>query len=118
MVPVISRLLEPSEYGVVGLALVLQAVIGTLLAAGLPAAITRRYYATDSRPDVRGAKGLVVSAALIAGAGSLVTVPLCALAGSAVLSDGGSALALGAALGFPYAFLGAAQALLIVQQRA
>jgi len=118
VVPVISRLLEPSEYGVVGLALVLQAVIGTLLAAGLPAAITRRYYATDSRPDVRGAKGLVVSAALIAGAGSLVTVPLCALAGSAVLSDGGSALALGAALGFPYAFLGAAQALLIVQQRA
>jgi O-antigen/teichoic acid export membrane protein len=118
VIPVISRLLEPSEYGVVGLALALQAVIGTLLTVGLPAAITRRYYASDGRLDVQGTRQLVVSAALIAGAGSLVAVPACALAGSAILRDGESAFALGAALGFPYAFLGAAQALLIVQQRA
>jgi O-antigen/teichoic acid export membrane protein len=117
-VPVISRLIAPSEYGVVGLALTLQAVIGTVLTIGLPSAITRRYYAKDGQPDLRGAKELVVSAALIAAAGSLVAVPACALAGSLILSDGGSALALGAALGFPWAFLGAALALFVVQQRA
>jgi O-antigen/teichoic acid export membrane protein len=96
---------------------VLQAVIGTLLSAGLPAAITRRYYGEGSRPDVSGVKRLVVSAALIAGAGSVVAVPICTLAGSIVLNEGGDALALGAALALPYAFLGSAQALLIVQQR-
>ena len=63
--PLVTRLLTPTQYGLVGIAVSIYQVGLVLLALGLPAAITRHALIEDS--GAAGASGLVVS-----GAGAVV----------------------------------------------
>lgn len=119
-VPAITRLLDPAQYGLVALAFAFQAVLGTVVSFGLPAAITRRYFeggggAAAGREDARR---LIVSAAAIAAVATALVSVSVAFWGEALVQGQVLVLTLGVCLAFPAAVLGSAQALLQVDGRA
>lgn len=112
-IPIATRLLDPSDYGIVTLATTLQLLLGTLAALGLPEAILRFYY--DDREDAFAARELIASSAVIS---ILVTL---ALAGLVVIAspsgDYSLALLFGAAIGLPTAVLASCLSLLRAEER-
>jgi O-antigen/teichoic acid export membrane protein len=70
VVPVVTRLLAPSAYGLLATALVVYVLISILAAAGLPEAASRSFFAGADGP--RRAQRLVVAIALIALAVALI----------------------------------------------
>jgi O-antigen/teichoic acid export membrane protein len=112
-IPIATRLLDPSDYGIVTLATTLQLLLGTLAALGLPDAILRFYY--DDRETAYGARELIASSMIVS---LLVTI---ALAGLVVISsppgDYRLALLFGVALGLPTAVLASVRSLLRAEER-
>jgi O-antigen/teichoic acid export membrane protein len=51
VLPALTRVLPPQEYGVVALAVIIQQFLGFLAALGLPAVITRDYFHPDRGPE-------------------------------------------------------------------
>lgn len=68
-IPILTRIVNPEEYGTITAALVVQAVLGTLAAFGLPAAISRIYFRGHG-PE--GARALIAATALAATALAIV----------------------------------------------
>jgi len=115
-IPVVTRLLDPAEYGTVALALTIQLFVTTLSALGVPAALTRVYFETEG--DGKGtARGLVLSTGLVALGGTVLGL-LTALAWAPLLVPGeAGAVMLGVAIALPGALITASLALLRVQER-
>lgn len=67
--PVLTRLLEPSEYGAVATALVIGNLLAVMVDLGLSRAVTRAWFRGPDGPDE--AKALVVLGLLLVGAASL-----------------------------------------------
>lgn len=114
-IPVLTRLLDPDEYGILTAALVSQAVLTNLAAFGIPPAISRAFF-LDSGP--RGARSLIGATAIAA-----VVVGLLALATGALWSQAfsevpyGPELKLAAVSAIASAILLAAQAALQAEER-
>lgn len=71
-IPILTRVLSPEEFGTITAALVVQAVLGTIAAFGLPAAISRAYFTHDDGPS---------------GSRALIAVTLLAAVGLALLAE-------------------------------
>lgn len=74
--PLVTRMLGPAEYGVVGVSITLNQALSMLLTLGLPYAITR--HAIIMKSGVRGAAGLVAlgaAAALVFAFGLALLIP-------------------------------------------
>jgi O-antigen/teichoic acid export membrane protein len=112
-IPVATRLLDPSDYGIVTLATTLQLLLGTVAALGLPEAVLRFFY--DDREDRDAARELVASSILVSFA---VTAVIAALVLLLVPSgDYRLALLFGTALGLPTAVMASCRSLLRAQER-
>lgn len=85
--PIVTRLLSPSQYGLVGIGVSIYQVGLVLLALGLPAAITR--HAIIEGSGVAGASGLVVSGAGAVIGGGVAFALFIPVWGPLVLPDGG-----------------------------
>lgn len=83
--PIVTRLLGPTEYGVVGISITLYQVGSVALSLGLPAAVTR--HAIIARSGERGAASLVIIGSGIAVGLGLFVAALIPLWGSAVLGS-------------------------------
>jgi O-antigen/teichoic acid export membrane protein len=70
LLPVATRLLPPSEYGTVAVALVLQTVLSVVAGAGLPEVLSRIYFLEPFGPR-RARGGVVVAIAIGVGAAAL-----------------------------------------------
>ena len=116
VLPIVTRLLGPSEYGVVALTLSLNVVIVALVGLGVPAAITREYFA-DDRPDEARGRALVLSTGLLALAGAGVVLASLPVWGPAVADGENLALVIGIGMAIPAATAAAASSLLLVQER-
>jgi len=112
-IPIATRLLDPSDYGIITLATTVQLLLGTVAALGLPEAILRFFY--DDREDPSAARGLIASSAVVS---LLVTV---ALGGVVVIAapsaDYALALLFGIALVLPTAVLASCRSLLRAEER-
>lgn len=115
-IPIVTRLLSPAQYGTVALALTIQLFVTTLSALGIPAAVTRIYFETES--DGRSsARTLIVSTAILALGGTALAL-LTALVWAPLLVAGEpGAVMLGIAIALPGAVITASLALLRVQER-
>lgn len=81
--PVVTRLLGPSEYGLVGISITLYQLGSVALSLGLPFAITR--HAIIARSGVRGAVALVAIGSLTATLGGVILTLLLPLWGPLIL---------------------------------
>jgi O-antigen/teichoic acid export membrane protein len=116
-IPIVTRLLGPTEYGTVALALTIQLFITTLAALGLPAAVTRTYFDTEGGDGRATARALIASTALLA-LGATALGLLTALVWAPLLvPDEPGAVLIGIAIALPGAVITASQALLRVQER-
>jgi O-antigen/teichoic acid export membrane protein len=75
-ISVLTRVLDREEYGALTLALVIQAVLATAGAFGLPVAVSRIYFRDRGPADARALVGLAVLAAVAMGALAALTGPL------------------------------------------
>lgn len=115
-IPIVTRLLSPAQYGTVALALTIQLFVTTLSALGIPAAVTRIFFETESGGH-SSARALIVSTALLALGGTALAL-LTALVWAPLLVAGEpGALMLGIAIALPGAVITASLALLRVQER-
>lgn len=69
VIPILTRIVDPGQYGTITAALVVQAVLGTAAAVGSPAAVSRTYF---RRHGPVGARALIAATALAALALALV----------------------------------------------
>ena len=117
--PIVTRLLDPDEYGVVTIALTLAAVLTPIAGLGLASAVARLYYRgpRDAEGGPQIATQLVMSCVVF----SVLCTAIAALtlpAWTALLDPAGSTpLAIGIALALPLSVGGAVGALLQVQER-
>lgn len=115
-IPIVTRLLDPAEYGAVALALTIQLFVTTLSALGVPAALTRTYF-DDEDDGKASARALIVSTAVL-GLGGTVLGLLTALVWAPLLVPGEpGAVLLGIAIALPGAVITASLALIRVQER-
>lgn len=75
-IPILTRTLSPEQFGLVTAALVVQAVLGTAAAFGLPAAIARAYFREDGPPGARALIALTAVSAVALAALAELTGPL------------------------------------------
>ena len=68
-IPILTRIVDPEQYGTITAALVVQAVLGTVAAFGLPAAISRTFWRGHGPA---GARALITATALAATALALL----------------------------------------------
>jgi O-antigen/teichoic acid export membrane protein len=114
-IPLLTRLLDPSQYGEVTAGLVVQAVLVNLAALGMPASISRTFF---RRPGPGGARALIAATA----AGSLVVSAIAYATGplwSGVFEDieWGPVLQLAVVAVIPSAILICSQTLLQAEHR-
>jgi len=113
-IPIITRLLDPAQYGTVVLALTIQLFVTTISALGVPAALTRAYF---EKGGDSLARALVFSTGLL-GLGGTVLALLTALVWAPLLVAGEpGAIMIGIAIALPGAVITASLALLRVQER-
>lgn len=118
VVPLLTRLLSATEFGVVALAMTIQILLSQAVGGGLPTAITRAFF------DGRGSSGreisrrLIISTVLLA-TGATAIVGLSAPLWIRHLAAGDTTpVAIAIVLAIPAAVCGSALALLRVQERA
>ena len=115
-IPIVTRLLDPAEYGPVALALTIQLFVTTLSALGVPAAVTRVFFEDDGEGRTT-ARELIVSTAAL-GLGGTALGLLTALVWAPLLVPGEpEAVMVGIAIALPGAVITASLALLRVQER-
>jgi O-antigen/teichoic acid export membrane protein len=116
--PAITRLLGASDYGIVSLALVVQALLSVVIGAGLPAAITREFFSAprDGR-SAEAARELVMSTLVIASLGTVLVAATVPLWGHALVGGSWEPLLLGVLIALPAAVAGSALGMLLVQER-
>lgn len=114
-IPIATRLLDPSDYGIVTLATTLMLLLATVAPLGLPEAVLRFYY--DPEQGEAGARSLIVSSAFVALGVTVAAAALVLIAAGFGLGDT-EALLFGCALALPTAVYGACMALLRAQERA
>ena len=115
-IPVVTRLLDPEEFGVVSIALVVAAVVGLVAPLGITTAITRFHFDGDRGPDET--RALVIWAPLLA-AGVAVILELTGAVWAPALAglDYSGAIRLAVWSGPATAAMLGAQAALIAQDR-
>ena len=117
--PIVTRLLDPDEYGVVTLGLTLAVVLTPIAGLGLPSAVARLFFrgARDAEGGPETSKQLVMSCVVLSvlcTAVAFLTLP----AWTALLEPAGpKPLAIGIALALPMSVIAANTALLQVQER-
>ncbi len=115
-IPIVTRLLDPAEYGTVALALTIQLFVTTLSALGVPAAVTRVFF-DDGDDGKSTARELIVSTAVLSLGGTGLAL-LTALVWAPLLVAGEpEAVMLGVAIALPGAVITASQALIRVRER-
>lgn len=116
-IPIVTRLLDPAEYGTVALALTIQLFVTTLSALGVPAAVTRVFF--ENGDDGKAtARALIVNTVLL-GLGGTALGLLTGLVWAPLLVPGEpGAVMLGIAMALPGAAISASLALIRVQERA
>lgn len=84
VVPFITRLLSPEDYGVIALVLSVQVVFSGLVMLGMPAGASRLYFdrTTNDEPDVSKASTILVTSVRLSFAVSLTTALLVAIFGT------------------------------------
>lgn len=75
-IPVLTRIVNPDEYGTITAALVVQAVLGTAAAFGMPAAISRTYFRDGGPQAARALIGATTVAAVTLALIAELTGPL------------------------------------------
>ena len=116
VLPIITRLLDPAQYGVVALTLSINVVVTTLVGLGIPAAITREFF-TEGGRDRDRARALIGSVGLVATLGAALLLATAPLWGE-LLADGEvAALMIGVMIAVPAAIGGAGASLLLVEER-
>ncbi len=75
-IPILTRILDPTEYGVVTAGLVIQAVLVNIACFGLPVAVTRTWFRGAGPPAGRALIGLTAAGALAVGVLAYLTGPL------------------------------------------
>lgn len=115
VLPILTRLLAPQDYGVVALVLSVNVVLATLVGLGIPAAVTREFF--EKGRGHHDAPRLIVSTALVALVGTALIACTLPIWADSIAPDDGTALILGVAIAVPAATAGAAAALLLVQER-
>lgn len=75
-IPILTRTLSPEEFGTITAALVVQAVLGTVAAFGLPAAISRAYFHDDGPGGARALIATTLASALALALVAELTGPL------------------------------------------
>jgi O-antigen/teichoic acid export membrane protein len=76
VIPILTRTLDPDEYGILTAALVSQAVLVNLAAFGMPGAITRAFFRSHGPSGGRALIAATAVAAIIVGLLALVTGPV------------------------------------------
>lgn len=76
VIPILTRTLDPEQFGSVTAALVVQAALGTLAAFGLPAAISRAYFREEGPQGARALIALTMVGAVVLALAAELTGPL------------------------------------------
>ncbi|MEJ7784245.1 MAG: lipopolysaccharide biosynthesis protein [Solirubrobacteraceae bacterium] len=117
VLPVLTRVLDQTEFGAAVLSQAIGTVAAILIGAGLAPAIMRRYFDGGIEGVGSAASRLVASSIVIACAGTTVLLVLVAACSSFLGFERPSALWLGVVLAFPLAIIASSSALLRVQER-
>lgn len=114
-IPILTRILDPVEYGTVTAGLVIQAVLVNLATFGLPVAVTRTWFREGGPPAGRSLIALTAACALAVGLLAYLTGPLW----SDLFADvpWGSVLKLAVVASVPAAILLSAQVALQAEAR-
>jgi O-antigen/teichoic acid export membrane protein len=115
-IPVITRLLDPAQYGTVALALTIQLFVTTLAALGVPAALTRAFFDTEEGGEST-ARQLIVSTAVLGLGGTALGLLTALVWAPLFVPDEPGAVLVGIAIALPGAVITASLALLRVQER-
>ncbi len=75
-IPILTRILDPSEYGTVTAGLVVQAVLVNVASFGMPVAVTRVWFRGGGPPAGRALIAVTFAGALLVGALAYLTGPL------------------------------------------
>lgn len=75
-IPILTRILDPTEYGTVTAGLVVQAVLVNVASFGMPVAVTRFWFRDGGPPAGRALIGVTLAGALLVGLIAYVTGPL------------------------------------------
>ena len=119
VLPLITRILDPDQYGLVALALGFQVVLAALVGAGLPAAITRMHFEPPERDgSVPVSVRLIVNTVGIAGAATLLIAASTPLWAPYLGPSVEQVVLLGVLLALPTAVLASVQAVLRAQEAA
>lgn len=115
-IPIVTRLLDPAEYGTVALALTIQLFVTTLSALGVPAAVTRVFF-DDGDAGKATARALIVNTAVLGLGGTALGLLTALVWAPLLVPDEPGAVMLGIAIALPGAVITASLALLRVQER-
>lgn len=115
-IPIVTRLLDPAQYGTVALALTIQLFVTTLAALGVPAALTRTFFDTEGGGEST-ARQLIVSTAVLGLGGTALGLLTALLWAPLFVPDEPGAVLVGIAIALPGAVITASLALLRVQER-
>lgn len=115
-IPIVTRLLDPAQYGTVALALTIQLFVTTLAALGVPAALTRTFF-DDEEGGESSARGLIVSTAVLALGGTALGLLTGLLWAPLFVPGEPGAVLIGVAIALPGAVITASLAMLRVQER-
>ena len=116
VLPIVTRLLDSAQYGVVALTLSINVVVTTLLGLGIPAAITREFF-TEGGRDRDRARALIGSVGLVAALGAALLLATAPLWGELLVGADVAALMIGVMIAVPAAIGGAGASLLLVEER-
>ena len=116
VLPIVTRLLDSAQYGVVALTLSINVVVTTLLGLGIPAAITREFF-TEGGRDRDRARALIGSVRLVATLGAALLLATAPLWGELLVDGEVAALMIGVMIAVPAAIGGAGASLLLVEER-
>jgi len=117
VLPVLTRVLDQTEFGAAVLSQAIGTVAAILIGAGLAPAIMRRYFDGGTQGVGSAASRLVASSILIACAGTALLLAVAAACVSYLEFDRPGALWLGVLLALPLAIISSSSALLRVQER-
>lgn len=109
-IPILTRILDPTEYGTVTAGLVILAVLVNVASFGMPAAVTRTWFRAGGPPAGRALIVVTLAGALVVGAVAYATGPL--WSGVFVDVAWGSVLQLAVIASVPAAVLLSAQVVL------
>lgn len=76
VIPILTRIVDPEQYGTITAALVVQAILGTAAAVGSPAAVSRTYFRRHGPVGARALIGATALAALALAVLAELTGPL------------------------------------------